>query len=379
MNSAGNWVGRIARWQLACLMALWLTGCAHYPWLGSGSLPMPHATNEFIIGAFNDDVIGEMQIIQSHHEDTLSDIARRFNLGYEEIVAANPAVDPWLPGEGTDIVLPTQWVLPKVRREGIVVNLAAMRLFYFPKQGDGEPRRVITHPVGIGRVEWETPQGTTRVVAKQEAPPWIPTPAIRKEHADNGDPLPAVVPPGPDNPLGTHVMRLGWPEYLIHGTDKPASIGLRGTHGCLRMYPEDIVAMYAQVPVGTPVTIINEPFLAGFSGATLMVQTYPLLEEDKRNHHSAFRAQIRQARPYPVDQQRAAPAPVVDQALLDGMLQTPRALTLPVTARGATVEQLLASVPRVQNLDPIKATGEGKTDVSAGKEFEFVNPYSARR
>src|SRR5512143_3935841 len=247
------------------------------------TLPTPVAMHEFTIDPM-DDVVGTVQVIRARDEDTLSDIARRFNVGYEELVSANPGVDPWLPKAGTEVVIPTEFVLPDAKREGIVINLAAMRLFYFPKTKPGEPQQVITHPIGIGRVGWRTPEGATRIVSKTEAPAWTPTPAIRKEHAADGDPLPKVVPAGPDNPLGTHVLRLGWPEYAIHGTDKPPSIGLRGTHGCLRMYPEDIVGVYEAVPVGTPVTVVNQPFLAGWRGDTLVMQTYPVLEDDKRKH-----------------------------------------------------------------------------------------------
>lgn len=226
------------------------------------SLPIPVASHEFNFDPARDDVVGTLQVITVNKDDTLSDIARRFNLGYEEIVSANPNVDPWLPKAGTPIVIPTQFVLPDAPRQGIVINLAAMRLFYFPKAKAGEPQRVITHPLGIGRVEWKTPEGITQVASKKENPAWIPTPSIRKEHAKNGDPLPAIVPPGPDNPMGTHVLRLAWPSYAIHGTDKPPSVGLRGSHGCLRMYPEDIVGIYHSVPVGTSVRVVNQPLPA---------------------------------------------------------------------------------------------------------------------
>jgi len=198
------------------------------------ALPTPIAMHEFSLHPM-DDVVGTVQVTRARDEDTLSDIARRFNVGYEEIVSANPGVDPWLPKAGTEVVIPTQFVLPDTKRQGIVINLAAMRLFYFPKMKPGELQQVITHPIGIGRVGWRTPEGSTKIVSKTEAPAWTPTPAIHKEHAADGDPLPKVVPPGPDNPMGSHVLKLGWPEYAIHGTNKPPSVGLRGTHGCLRL------------------------------------------------------------------------------------------------------------------------------------------------
>jgi L,D-transpeptidase ErfK/SrfK len=323
------------------------------------ALPTPVAMHEFTINPM-DDVVGIVQIIRAGDEDTLSDIARRFNVGYEEIVSANPGVDPWLPKAGTEVVIPTEYVLPDTERQGIVINLAAMRLFYFPKMEPGELQKVITHPIGIGRVGWRTPEGNTKIVSKTEAPAWIPTLAIRKEHAADGDPLPRVVPPGPDNPLGTHVLRLGWPEYAIHGTDKPPSIGLRGTHGCLRLYPEDIVGIYDAVPVGTPVTVVNQPFLVGWRGDTLVMQTYPVLEDDKRKHHpdqliNLVRKKSMQGR------HGARANVVVDEALVAEITQNPRAVAVPISAANLTLEQYLAAALRVENKLPLNATRDGDT------------------
>ena len=209
---------------------------ASFPAPVAKSLPVAIASHEFSFDPAQEDVVGTLQITTVNEGDTLSDIARRFNLGYEEIVSANPGVDPWIPKVGSSIILPTQFVLPEGPRRGIVINLSAMRLFYFPpKAKNSRLQKVITHPLGIGRVEWKTPEGITSITSKKENPAWIPTASIRKEHAANGNRLPAIVPPGPDNPMGTHVLRLGWPNYAIHGTDKPPSIGLRGSHGCLRM------------------------------------------------------------------------------------------------------------------------------------------------
>lgn len=364
-------------------LVVFLTGCATQPVAPPpavdpvASLPMPRAMSEFVIDPAQDDVIGELQVVRAWHEDTLSDIARRFNVGWEEIVAANPGVDHWVPKEGTEVVVPTQWVLPDVPRKGIVVNLAAMRLFYYPATKPGEPQRVITHPVGIGRVEWKTPQGRTRVVAKAEAPAWIPTAAIRREHAENGDPLPRVVPPGPDNPMGSHVLRLGWPEYAIHGTNKPASIGLRGTHGCLRMYPEDIAAIYAAVPVGTPVTVIDEPFLAGFRGETLMLQTYPVLEDDRRKHAPRIEALLKKARATHRRRTGAQDHLTIDQAMVEEMRQKPRALTAPVSLPGISIAQVLAQAPRVKNGLPLGANWDGAGDITRAEHDDVTGEAGA--
>ena len=323
------------------------------------ALPTPVAMHEFTLEPM-DDVVGAVQIVRARGEDTLSDIARRFNVGYEEMVSANPGVDPWLPQAGTEVVIPTAFVLPDAKRQGIVINLAAMRLFYFPKTKPGEPQKVVTHPLGIGRVGWRTPQGNTTIVSKAEAPAWTPTPAIRKEHAADGDPLPKVVPPGPDNPMGTNVLRLGWPEYAIHGTDKPPSIGLRGTHGCLRLYPEDIVDMYDAVPVGTPVTVVNQPFLVGWQGDTLVMQTYPVLEEDKRKRHpDQFINLVRKKSTQGGHGARANV--VVNEALVAEITKKPRAVAVPISTANLTLGQYLAAALRVENELPSNATRDGDT------------------
>lgn len=341
-----------------CCVAL-LAGCQTFA-SRQASLPAPVSTHEFNIGPGSDDVIGEVRIIRAQEQDTFPDIARRFNIGFEELVSANPGVSPWTPGAGTEIVLPTLFVLPDAPRKGIVINLAAMRLFYFPKAKPGEPQRVITHPLGIGRVEWKTPTGTTKVVAKSEAPAWIPTPSIRKEHAENGDPLPAVVPPGPDNPMGTHALRLGWPTYAIHGTNKPPSIGLRGTHGCLRMYPEDIVRMYSEVPVGTPVRVVNQPALFGWRGNLLYMQSYPVLEDDKRDQ-ATLRRKALVAALKPAKLKHGIRSEVaINRVLIDEMVGNPRAIAIPVSQAGMTLESYLSHAERVDNRLPLNATWMGE-------------------
>lgn len=323
--------------------------------------PIPVASHEFTFDA-DDDVVGMIQIISANHDDTLSDIARRFNLGYEEIVNANPDVDPWLPKAGTKVVIPTQFVLPNAPRQGIVVNLAAMRLFYFPSTKPGKPQRVITHPVGIGRIEWKTPEGITRVIEKKEKPSWIPTPSIRKEYASNGNPLPAIIPPGPDNPMGTHVLKLGWPSYAIHGTDKPPSIGLRGSHGCLRMYPEDIIGIYREVPIGTPVRIVNQPRLLGWRGAALYLQTYPVLEDDKRNHGRLLIQALSSARTAAKAKPGKRSHANIQQALISEAIRDPRAIAVPITQPDITIQRYLDRARHVQNTLPFNATWNGDSE-----------------
>jgi len=224
------------------------------------------------------DVIGAITTVNARAEDTLLDIARRHGLGYHDIVHANPDVNVWVPGAGTEVVLPTRFVLPPGPRRGIVLNLAEYRLYYFPEPQAGEPAYVLTYPISIGRMDWETPLGVTHVVSKVTEPSWYPPQSVRDEHAVDGRPLPRVVPPGPDNPLGRYAMRLGLPGYLIHGTNRPAGVGMRVTHGCIRMFPEDIEYLFPNVTVNTPVRIINEPIKLGWFGDELVMEAHPVLE-----------------------------------------------------------------------------------------------------
>jgi L,D-transpeptidase ErfK/SrfK len=238
-----------------------------------------HAAS-YLLPPPDSDVVGEVTRVRAVHEDTFVGLARRYGVGYEELVQANPGVDPWLPGEGVDIVIPTRFVLPRAPRSGIVLNIPEMRLYYYPPPKAGQPAVVMTFPVGIGREGWVTPLGRTQVTAKQHRPTWFPPESVRIEHAAAGDPLPRAVPPGPDNPLGEYALRLALPAYLIHGTHKPAGVGLRVSHGCVRMFPEDIEALYKLVPIGTAVHVVDQPFKMGWQADDLVLEVHPPLQED---------------------------------------------------------------------------------------------------
>lgn len=222
----------------------------------------------------NDGALRETSSYQATYDDTLLDLARQHKLGYVEMVAANPETDPWVPGEGTDVVLPTIHLMPNLNDaepEGIIINLADMRLYYFDKPGDA-PR---SFPIGIGRDGLGTPTGVTEIVRKREDPSWHPTERMRNEDPE----LPTVVEAGPDNPLGTRAMYLGWPQYLIHGTNKPWGVGRRVSSGCVRMYPEDVEALFEIVKVGTKVTVIDQPIKFGWIGAELYMEAHPTQQQ----------------------------------------------------------------------------------------------------
>jgi L,D-transpeptidase ErfK/SrfK len=251
------------------------------------STQVPAASYELPQGT--DTVIGETQVAVAEHEDTLLDIGRRYGVGYEEIVAANPGVDPWLPGAGTQVLIPSRFILPEGPREGIVVSLAEHRLYYFPPARAGQAPIVMTYPISIGKMDWKTPLGTTRIVNKRKNPVWYPPESVRREHEADGRPLPKAVPAGPDNPLGAYAMRLGIPggAYLIHGTNIPAGVGMQVTHGCIRMFPEDIEQFFQIVPVNTVVRMIDQPYKMGWRGEELYMEVHaPLEGQDSPEAHS---------------------------------------------------------------------------------------------
>lgn len=233
------------------------------------------------------DIFGQIRTTEASREETLLDIARRYDIGQIEILLANPAVDRWLPEDGAKVILPSRYIIPQAERKGIVVNLAEMRIYYFPESNKGEKPKVITHPVGIGRMDWITPLGVSRIVEKKKDPTWIPPKSLQMDRIANGEqPYPSIVPPGPTNPLGRHAMRLsiGSGSYLIHGTIKPFGVGMRVSAGCIRMYPEDIEALFDKVPVGTQVQVVNQPIKLGWLLDSLFIELHPPLEEDEQKY-----------------------------------------------------------------------------------------------
>lgn len=265
-----------------CLCILSLHGCAvmksvqERSWISPSHPEKVIERREFSV-AKGDDVIGRLAVIRLEKGDTLPDIARHFNLGINAISAANPGVDVWVPEAGEKILLPLSFILPDAPREGIVVNLATMRLFQF--KGDGKSRVVSTYPVGVGTKERPTPTGQMYVERKAIRPTWHVPASISEDHRKKGDPLPEKVPPGPQNPLGEFALYLSKSSYLIHGTNKPASIGLKATNGCLRLYPENVKQLYNDTPVNTPVVIVNQPYLIGQRNGVLYMEAHTPLED----------------------------------------------------------------------------------------------------
>jgi len=270
------------------------------------------------------ELAGALRTYVTTDEDTLLDVARREELGYVELRAANPDIDPWLPGAGTVVQLPTAGLLPDAPRRGIVINLPEQRLYFFRD----DPATVVTYPIGIPTWETPIPLGRTKVVAKRPNPTWFPPSSLRAEHPE----LPESVPPGPDNPLGAFAISLAWPSFVIHGTNKPDGIGRRVSHGCIRLYPENIEALYAMVPVGTPVTIVDQPVKAGWSDGMLYLEVHPTQDEAEQ-----VEADGRVKEPAPLDAESVIRTKAgerinaVDWALVRRVVRERRGVAVPIT------------------------------------------------
>lgn len=340
--------------------------------------PLPVETERFVLTQ-GQDVVGSLQIVKVRKGETLSDIGRRFNVGLGEMTRANPDVDPWIPKPGTTVIVPTQYILPGAPHRGIVVNVAEMRFFYYPPHKRGKPQIVITHPVGIGRQGWKTPIGVTHVIWHEKNPVWRVPPSIIAEHRQEGDILPKVMGPGPDNPLGDYALHLGWPGYLIHGTNKPVSVGLRVSHGCVHLFPEDIAQIFKMVPNGTEVRVVNQPYLFGWKDGHLYLQSAGPLEDDKRpwNKQARRLLAVTLTRDQRVDLRRQHDK--VDWDRVVQLVNAPVGVPIPVSGVGQStdqspdqkvdgsgsdgLEQVLAGVRLVQNVLPAGSTWDGKTDL----------------
>lgn len=284
--------------------------------------------------------VGGLYSIRLREGDTLPDVARHFGLGYEDIVRANPGADPWVPEAGSRVLLPMRHVLPAGPREGVVLNLANMRMFYFPAANHGA--FVYTFAIGIGREGWETPTGDYGISEKKVNPSWFPPVSILEEHAAKGDPLPRVVPPGPDNPLGGYALRLSVPSYLIHGTNKPYGVGMQVSHGCVRLYPEDIESLFSRVDVGASVRIVYQPFLVGWQDGQLYLEAHgPLQGQEAEAEHLVESLFAR------LEDEARQEGETIDWARVEEVLQRQDGVAAPVLANSPGLEEMLAGARAV--------------------------------
>lgn len=254
--------------RLIVLLAVWLlpSAAAAVVW------PLPPDT----------EVVGQLIQDRLRRDDTLLDMARMHNIGQLEMRLANPELDPWLPKPGAAVLVPQLHVLPEVERVGVVVNLSERRLYYFsPVWPDRDGPVVSTHPVGVGLLDRATPLTRTRVTARLDQPAWYPNEQTRAWYRSNkNETLPLMVPPGPENPLGEHALILDDDGLMIHGTHRPAGVGMRVSQGCIRLYPESIAALIQQVPVGTPVLIVDQPIRLGWRDGALFLEVDPAEGDD---------------------------------------------------------------------------------------------------
>lgn len=301
------------------------------------------------------DIIGEMHnyTTWSSNEDLL-DVARGDELGLIELMVVNPGVDPWLPSRGIHLTLPTMHILPEGPRKGIVINTADLRLYYYDSE-DG----YVSFPLGVGRDGYLTPTGTTKIVRKKDHPSWYLTPSEIRDHPE----LPRVVPPGEDNPLGEYALYLGWPTYLIHGTNTPWGIGRRTSRGCIRMYPEDIEWLFQRVPIGTPVTVVDQPVKLGWKNDELYIEVQPSTKQIDAMEESS-------KSPPPPD-----PVPLAQEA--DRILA--KAKEDAERLDWAAIERALADRQGypIRITDPLRRTASADTGMSAGTE-PAVEPATTR-
>ena len=221
------------------------------------------------------DIIGKEVKYTVREKETLIDIARKFDISFADIMSANGRIDPWLPKKNRKILIPNRHIMPSVKRDGIIINLGDLRIYFYKNH-----LLIGTYPIGIGRSGWETPLGLAEVIEKKTDPFWIPPDSVREEDPS----LPKIVAPGEDNPLGTRAIYLSMPSYLIHGTNKPYGVGMKVSHGCIRMYPEHVERFYDLVQIGTKVNIIDQPIKAGWDNEELYIEVHSLpkyVAEDK--------------------------------------------------------------------------------------------------
>lgn len=281
-------------------------------------------------------VVGAVTKIRVGYEDTLASVAEEYGLGYQEVLDANPDVDQWIPGEGTEVLLPTAYVLPDTPREGIVINVAEYRLYHYLP----ERNMVVTYPVGLGRDDFRTPLANTKIITAIENPSWTPTATSRAEHEARGDPLPTVVPPGPDNPLGSLALQLDLPSYFIHGTNQPFGVGQMVSQGCIRLYEPHIAALVEMAKNGTPVRIVNEPYKVGWRDDELYVEVH-------RNVYSDADPEELVRRVNAATKNRAA---VSDWARIEKLMESPTGVPAKIPSQSEQVADYL----RAQQVSEIR-------------------------
>ncbi len=340
------------RW-LARVAILLLAACA-----------APLQAETFPLPTDGSTIVGTPKVVIPFGGNTLLDVARHFDVGHHEITWANPDVDVWLPESGDKVIVPTQYILPPKPWTGIVLNISQRRLFYFPTPAKGKPASVITFPVSIAREGWSTPLGTTKVVAKHKDPAWFVPKSIQEEHRANGEELPEYFPPGPNNPMGMLAIQLGFKSIFIHGTNRPWGVGMRTSHGCLHLYPEDAATIFPLISAGVPVRVIDEPVVVGVLDGQLHLSSYEAVEEYGTTRDRMTRAVLALApflqsaaipKPDPADKNKK-PAPVVydvDWTKVQAAVNGLQVLPLSIAPTGSSQkERIDAITPIIYEEEP---------------------------
>ncbi len=329
------------------------------PWLVFFCMGLVHTlawAQRFDLPDDGSNLVGTPRIVIPQGNNTLLDIARHFDLGYHEITLANPEVDVWLPESNGKVVIPSQFILPPPPWSGVIINISQRRLFYFPKPGKGEKPYVITFPVSIAREGWSTPLGETTIVAKHKDPAWFVPKSIRQEHQAAGEgEFPEYFPPGPDNPMGMLAIGLGFKSIFIHGTNRPWGVGMRTSHGCLHLYPEDAVIFFNLINPGEKVRVIDEPVLIGIKGTQLLMSNYEPVQEYGKEYGISTQAMTHATlmlAPYlqsavqlpPAGKTQGAPRIDVDWDRVQQVLQTYQVLPVSIALAGDSLADSLANI-----------------------------------
>lgn len=335
MNNAVMTFIKCMRWPL--ILAIFSLGLAS-----------AHA-QQYELPADGSTIVGAPRLVTPDQRNTLLDIARHFDLGHHEITWANPQVDTWLP-QGT-VLIPTEYILPPKPWTGIVINISQRRLFYFPTPAKGEPAKVITLPISIAREGWSTPLGDTKIVGKHKDPAWWVPKSIQAEQKAAGvEDFPEYFPPGPDNPMGMLAIQLGFKSIFIHGTNRPWGVGMRTSHGCLHLYPEDAVVLFELIKPGVPVRVIDEPVVVGVRDNQLYLAHYPPVAEYGTSLDPMTRAAVALA-PYlqsavqPSEQDKTQPVFNVDWDRVHLALSRPQILPISIAPASDTQDDRLAALP----------------------------------
>lgn len=336
------------------------------------TVPDAIEAHRFRLSEGEDNVIGQLASVPVQEGDTLLDLARHFGLGYQHIVEANPRLDPWVPKAGSRAVLPLQFILPDAPRKGVVINLASMRLYYF---ANGKQPGLSTWPIGIGREGRPTPVGTMAIQNKKQHPTWYVPDSIRRTHQQQGDPLPAVVPPGPDNPLGDYAIYLDRPSYLIHGTNKPFSIGLRASNGCIRLYPEDVESAFREIPPKTPVRVVNQPYLIGWLNGGLYLEAHRPFDE--LNEAQVKRNLMAQLQRISQKQGRKLDWPKIEATLAQAL-----GIPIPIFEQTESPDKRLAAATQLERPAQLAGQPEALESAEGGwllQTMESEDEYSIRK